>query len=252
MRALLVNVAFLGQERLSAFGPLRSIEIPLAPCRFSGSPLAPCRVLGQRAGRPHRAAYSLAQMPLWHTMGLARPPWLERVTLQHARLPPAARCSHPTRLLTEWMRVAGEPGPRQPEHQKPNSQQRSGLVLRHCKTRPDPANARAVPTGLRRRASGLRESGPGIPNTKDPASRQAQPGGGDFWGAEERTARVGARSALRHHFGRGCPNAAPAGRAVSSAARPVREHHRAVGAFSARPFQYEPPPGCACRDARQR
>ena len=89
----------------------------------------------------------------------------------------------------------------------------SGLALRYGKTRPDPHGA---------------------------------------WGAEERSSRVGARSALRHHFGRGCPNAENAVNAVSSAARPSGEHHRAVGAFSARPLQYEPPPGCACRDARQR
>ena len=110
----------------------------------------------------------------------------------------------------------------------------------------------AVPTGLRRQAAGLRESGSKIPNTNDPASRQAQPGGGDFWSAEEHSPRVGARSALRHHSGRGCLNGENEVNAVSSAARPWGEHHRAVGAFSARPLQYEPPPGCACRDARQR
>ena len=78
-----------------------------------------------------------------------------------------------------------------------------------------------------------------------PSVAVAQPGGGDFCGAEEHSLGVGARSALRHHSGRGCPNAAPAGRVVSSAARPSGEHHRAVGAFSARPPQYEPAPGCA-------
>ncbi len=90
----------------------------------------------------------------------------------------------------------------------------------------------------------------GIPNTKDTAARQAVAGGGDLWGAEEHSPRVGARSALRCHSGRGCSNAAPAGRIVSSAARPSGEHHRAVGAFSARPPQCEPPPATACRDAR--
>jgi len=35
------------------------------------TPLAPRSVQGQRAGRPHRAACSLAQMVLQHTMGLA-------------------------------------------------------------------------------------------------------------------------------------------------------------------------------------
>ena len=93
---------------------------------------------------------------------------------------------------------------------------------------------------------------PDLPNTKSPASRQAQPGGGDFWSAEERSSRVGARSALRCHSGRGCPNGENEVNAVSSAARPSCEHHRAVGAFSARPLQVEPTPGCACRDARQR
>ena len=200
------------QPPVAAVGPLRS---------FENQP-APCRIPGQRVGRPHRAACSRAQMPLWRTMKLARPPGLARVPLQHARILPASRCSHPPRPHEGQDRVAGKPGLRHPENQ-------------------------------------------------DPASRQAQPGGGDFWGAEERTARVGARSALRCHSGRGCPNAAPAGRVVRSAARPVRDnercgeahncakrllcrsqHHRAVGAFSARPLQYEPPPGCACRDARHR
>ena len=50
---------------------------------------------------------------------------------------------------------------------------------------------RAVPMDLRRQASGTRAHGyPGsdAPNTKGPASRQAGPGGGDLWGAEERRA----------------------------------------------------------------
>ncbi len=139
----------------------------------------------------------------------------------------------------------------------------SGLALRYGKTRPDPADVSVtprtclakqdlspVPACMHGRVRGSPD--PDLPNTKCPASRQAQPGGGDFWSAEERSSRVGARSALRHHSGRGCPNEAPAGRVVSSAARPSGEHRRAVGAFSARPLQVEPPPGCACRDARQR
>ena len=75
-------------------------------------------------------------------------------------------------------------------------------------------------------------SGPGPPNTEDPASRQAVPGGGDFWGAEERSPGVGARSALRCHSGRGCPSAESAANAASSAARPLGEYRRAVDAFS--------------------
>jgi hypothetical protein len=51
---------------------------------------------------------------------------------------------------------------------------------------------------------------------------------------------------------RTCPNEAPAGRVVSCAMRPCREHRRAVCASSARPPHHEPPPGPACRDARRR
>jgi hypothetical protein len=93
---------------------------------------------------------------------------------------------------------------------------------------------------------------PWATHTNDTASRQAGAGGGDLWGAEERSGRGGARSALRQHSHRTCPNEAPAGRVVSCAMRPCREHRRAVCAFSARPPHHEPPPGPACRDARQR
>ncbi len=54
-------------------------------------------------------------------MGLARPPELARVTLQHARILPAARCSHPTRQLEASKRVAGKSGPRHPETRRPSS-----------------------------------------------------------------------------------------------------------------------------------
>jgi hypothetical protein len=80
-------------------------------------------------------------------------------------------------------------------------------------------------------------------------------GGARWWRfqrrAEERSCRGRARSALRKHFHRGCLSVAPAGRAASSAMRPGGEHRRSVGAFSARPRRCEPPPGTACRDARQ-
>ncbi len=90
----------------------------------------------------------------------------------------------------------------------------------------------------------------GSPNTKDTASRQAVAGGGDLWGAEERSPGGGARSALRQHSRRGCSNGVRAARVVSSAPHPLGEHHRAVGASSARPLQCEPPPATACRAAR--
>jgi hypothetical protein len=81
-------------------------------------------------------------------------------------------------------------------------------------------------------------------------------GGARWWRfqrrAEEHSRRGGARSALRQHSHRGCLSVAPAGRAASSSVRPGGEHHRSVGAFSARPRRCEPPPGTACRDARQR
>ena len=79
-------------------------------------------------------------------------------------------------------------------------------------------------------------------------SRQAVPGGGDLWGAEERRPGVGARSALRELTRRGCPNGANAVSKVSSATRPLGEHRRAVGACH-RPPKCESALGTACRDA---
>ena len=121
----------------------------------------------------------------------------------------------------------------------------SGLVLQHCKATPDRHSHCNV-------AIQDLTPAPGAPHTKDPASRQAGPGAGDLWGAEEHSGRGGARSALRDHSHRTCLNEEPAGRVVSCAMRPCREHRRAVCAFSARPLHHEPAPGPACRDARQR
>ena len=73
---------------------------------------------------------------------------------------------------------------------------------------------------------------PDTPNTANPAARQAQPGVGDCWGAAEGRA-----------YGQ---------RAARSAAGRRTEYHRALGAFSARPIQYQSALGCACRAARQR
>ena len=81
-------------------------------------------------------------------------------------------------------------------------------------------------------------------------SRQAVPGGGDFWGDEKHRGGVGARSALRQLTRRICPSAVSAANAASYAARPRTEHRSGVGA-QRRPPQHEPPPGTACRDARK-
>jgi hypothetical protein len=70
--------------------------------------------------------------------------------------------------------------------------------------------------------------------------------------AEERSRRGGARSALRTLTHRACPNAAPAGRVVSCAMRPGGEYRRLSARSAPDQAAYEPPPGCACRDARQR
>ena len=72
-------------------------------------------------------------------------------------------------------------------------------------------------------------------HTKAIDSRQSVPGAGDLWGAEEHSPGVGARSALRKHSRRGCPNAANAVRVVSSATRPQGAHRRAVGRSTDRP-----------------
>jgi hypothetical protein len=81
-----------------------------------------------------------------------------------------------------------------------------------------------------------------------PPSRQAVPGGGDFWGEEQRRAGLGARSALHQLTRRICLNAASEARVVSYATRARTEQRTAVGA-QRRPPQHEPPPGTACRDA---
>jgi hypothetical protein len=78
------------------------------------------------------------------------------------------------------------------------------------------------------------------------AARQAMPGGGDFWGDEQRRPGVGARSAHPHLTRRGCLNGANEVSKVSSAARPQAEQRSAVAA-QRRPPQHEPSPGAACR-----
>ena len=96
----------LARRRWADSGP----RAGFGPQRGRKSPLALCRPLGERAGRPRCAACSLAQMPLWRTMGMARPPGRERVTLQHARILPAAQRSHPPRQGGVFARLRGSPG----------------------------------------------------------------------------------------------------------------------------------------------
>jgi hypothetical protein len=75
----------------------------------------------------------------------------------------------------------------------------------------------------------------------------AGPGGGDFWGDEQRRPGVGARGAHPRLTRRGCLSAVSAANEASSAARRQAEQRSGVGA-SLRPPQHEPPPGPAgCR-----
>jgi hypothetical protein len=83
--------------------------------------------------------------------------------------------------------------------------------------------------------------------TDSATSRQAAAGRGDFCDDEERSAGVGARSALRLHACRICLSVARK-RVASYAARPRREHRSAVDA-KRRPPQHEPLAGAAWRDA---
>jgi hypothetical protein len=70
--------------------------------------------------------------------------------------------------------------------------------------------------------------------------------------AEERSGRGGARSALRELTHRHCLSGAPAGRAASLAMRLGDEYRRLSARSAPDQAAHEPPPGCACRDARQR
>jgi hypothetical protein len=127
-----------------------------------------------------------------------------------------------------------------------------------------------APTGLGRRAFGggggfraVRSCGRRLrvcsraEGSTPPSLQQSVAAGGARWGrvrrrAEERSRRGGARSALRVLTHRHCLNGESEANAVSLAMRPGGEHRRSVGAFSARPRRCSPPPGTACRDARQR
>ena len=79
-------------------------------------------------------------------------------------------------------------------------------------------------------------------NTTQRAARRAVPGRGDLWGGEERSAEVGARSAIRDLTRRGCLSAAPEGRVASSATRPWRD--------AVRPDMEQSPADCSVPRAR--
>ena len=86
-------------------------------------------------------------------------------------------------------------------------------------------------------------------NFNNVGSRQAVPGGGDLWGAEERSPGGGARSALRKHFRRACPNAVRVAHVVSCATGRKTEHRRAVDAKRDRTSEaLRPVPTRLCRD----
>ena len=89
---------------MAAVGALRSFGIQLALCRF----------LGQRGGRPRRAASNSRRCRCGTRCGLARPLWPGRVTMRHARIFPATRRSHPPRPDESSASPQGKPGPRHP------------------------------------------------------------------------------------------------------------------------------------------
>ena len=138
--------------------------------------------------------------------------------------------------------LAGRAGPGGPAVRKAQAVPRTACVPAHLLGTSEarlhlPGRAFAEPAV----ACGPRRTGGGLRGRRCPrgaisvATRSAAPG----------SARV---SALRELTCRGCSNAATAGRAVSSAARPWREHRSAVG-LPGRPPQPEPPAGSACRDS---
>ena len=137
--------------------------------------------------------------------------------------------------------LAGRAGPSGPAVRKAQTVPRTVCV---------PAHLLGGPEGAPRPARKRLCSGSGCVRGKTTtgSARQAVPGGGDFWSAEERSLAGGARSALRCLTHRRCLNGESAANAVSSAMRPRGEHRSGVGA-QRRPLQHEPAPGTACRAA---
>ena len=97
--------------------------------------------------------------------------------------------------------------------------------------------------------AGARTPTPRTPTTQRRGRRSPA---GAISGAPRSTGLAASAQRYRHHSRRGCLSAESEANAASSATGRKTEHRRAVGAFSARPPQHEPPPGSACRDARQR
>ncbi len=96
---------------------------------------------------------------------------------------------------------------------------RCRLRSRQPHTRPSRTRPQSAP---HQRPAGRRRGHGASRRARQPSSRSRwpAPGGGDLWGGEKRKGWVGARCALCHQTRGGCQNAAPAGREVSSAARP--------------------------------
>jgi hypothetical protein len=92
----------------------------------------------------------------------------------------------------------------------------------------------------------------GLPLATPERRGRRSPVGAIWRRAEERSRRGGARSALRALTHRHCLSGAPAGRAASLAMRLGDEYRRLSARSAPDQAAYEPPPGCACRDARQR
>ena len=80
-------------------------------------------------------------------------------------------------------------------------------------------------------------------------ARQALPAGGDFWGGEERSLGVGARSAHQKLTSPRLFERSERSERSEFGARLQGEHHSGVGA-KRRPPQHEPHAGSACRAAR--
>ena len=205
---------------MCAVGPKRAFEHPLVPCLLGGRQR---RVGAGRGASLERSSAERADCPAVLGLAAASPNSLRSLR----SLRSDSGDEHVDERASRWPQALCSSAPQKARRDRPPHAFAAGLLV-------------------------FGQSDPKTPHTKDPASRQAGPGAGDLWGAEEHSGRGGARSALREHSHRTCLNEEPAGRVVSCAMRPCREHRRAVCAFSARPLHHEPAPGPACRDARQR
>jgi hypothetical protein len=103
--------------------------------------------------------------------------------------------------------------------------------LRNAPNRPDPAHDGGVP----------RRTSPAVP------ARQVVPGAGDFWGGEERSVRVGERSALRPLTCRRLSERSE--RSERSEIAGTTRTRAPQCSRRSRPPQHEPAPGTACRAA---